>query len=703
MEIIRHEFEKTVLWYLLSKNKKINMLLIPKEIEAKVKKAWETPNGDFDARARYIHQWGLGSLVKLQLSHHSRPVSSASMKGGGSLGSLFFKEQTVENGEGFKKIITRLESEEGYAVVHTITAHDGYNAFMCDTCFENNSDKTFTLEMLSSFSMDNLSPFQEDDAPNKYAFHRFKGGWSMEGKHIVDDLEDMGLVKAYTGNFPPSEKFYSTGSYPVQRFFPVASFEDKEYNVFWTAQIAHNASWQMELTRSADTLSFSGGLADCETGMWWKDVKSGEKFFAPTAYISSVCGDIHTACQTTVALCNIACDKYGEEGLPVCYNEFCTSWGTPTQEKMIDYAKALKDKGIKYVVIDAGWSVGCFGGQGGNGEWFINKEIFPDMRAMCDEIRSMGMIPGIWFEFEVTTTESKVYEEREYDHLHLQRNGVVINAGGWRTFWDFTKSEVIDYLTEKVIKLLSDNHFGYIKVDYNSNLGIGCDGAESLGEGLRQHTAAVAEFFAKIKREIPDIVIENCASGGHRLEPVMMGLSAVSSFSDAHEAVEIPYIAANLHNLMLPRQSLVWAVLHADDSDERLAYSMAAAFLGRICLSGEVDKLSENQWELVQKALTFYEKSGNIIKYGVSKIYGNRGNNMRYPTGTQVVAREYGEEMLIVVHSFENPCELLEIPVSPNAEIVDEFFNNGNIRIVDGRIIISGMKDFCACSVRIKL
>ena len=27
-------------------------------------------------------------------------------------------------------------------------------------------------------------------------------------------------------------------------------------------------------------------------------------------------------------------------------------------------------------------------------------EIFPDMKGMCDEIRKMSMIPGIWMEFE---------------------------------------------------------------------------------------------------------------------------------------------------------------------------------------------------------------------------------------------------------------------------------------------------------------
>ncbi|MGN0180864.1 MAG: alpha-galactosidase [Candidatus Ornithomonoglobus sp.] len=66
------------------------------------------------------------------------------------------------------------------------------------------------------------------------------------------------------------------------------------------------------------------------------------------------------------------------------------------------------------------------------------------------------------------------------------------------------------------MEFLKDCRIGYLKVDYNANVGIGCDGADSLDEGLNEHMAAVYEFFKKIKREIPDIIIENCASGGLR-------------------------------------------------------------------------------------------------------------------------------------------------------------------------------------------
>src|SRR4029078_7889883 len=107
--------------------------------------------------------------------------------------------------------------------------------------------------------------------------------------------------------------------------------------------------------------------------------------------------------------------------------------------------------------------------------------------------------------------------------------------------------------------------FGYLKVDYNNSIGIGCDGAESLGEVLRQQMAAVQSFFRMIREEVPELVMENCASVGHRLEPSMLALTSMSSFSDAHECAEIPIIAANVQRALLPRQNQIWVGIAAAD------------------------------------------------------------------------------------------------------------------------------------------
>ena len=225
-------------------------------------------------------------------------------------------------------------------------------------------------------------------------------------------------------------------------------------------------------------------------------------------------------------------------------------------------------------------------------------------------------------------------------------------------------SWVIDYLSEKVIQLLKSCGFGYLKVDYNDTIGIGCDGAESLGEGLRRKVLASQAFFRKIKEEIPEIVIENCASGGHRLEPSMMELVSQASFSDAHEIPSMPIIAANLHRVIKPSQSQIWAVMRKEDSKQRTEYSMVNTFLGRMCLSGDIYEMSEDQWNLVLDGMDFYNAVSHIIKDGRTEKIECTVDSYNKPEGHQIVVRTLGNESLIIVHRFENST----MPVIPELE-----------------------------------
>lgn len=200
---------------------------------------------------------------------------------------------------------------------------------------------------------------------------------------------------------------------------------------------------------------------------------------------------------------------------------------------------------------------------------------------------------------------------------------------------------------------LKDYGFGYVKLDYNDTIGLGCDGGESLGEGLRQHMEQVAAFLRQLHQTLPELVIENCASGGHRLEPSWLRSSAMSSFSDAHECVAIPIIAANLHYALLPRQSQIWAVLRQEDTPRRIVYTMAAAFLGRLCLSGDVTRLSPQQWQLVDEGMAFYRRIAPVIAQGHSQHFGPEITAYNTPEGWQGVFRMAPDgQAFVVLHQF---------------------------------------------------
>ena len=161
-----------------------------------------------------------------------------------------------------------------------------------------------------------------------------------------------------------------------------------------------------------------------------------------------------------------------------------------------------------------------------------------------------------------------------------------------------------------------------------------------------------------MRKEIPDLVIENCSSGGHRLEPSFMELASMASFSDAHECLSLPIIAANVQRVIKPSQSQIWAVMRAKDSDERLWYSICATFLGRMGLSGDVYDLSDHQWDILDKGMDFYGKVSDIIRDGKTTVISCGADSYNEPAGSQLVIRELRDRALIVYHRFEDSSDL---------------------------------------------
>ena len=231
--------------------------------------------------------------------------------------------------------------------------------------------------------------------------------------------------------------------------------EDRKNNVFWGAQIAHNASWQIEIYRNGDALAISGGLADADFGHWTKDLQPGEQLTTPEA-ILTVCtaADVDEASQrlTSGQIRAINAGPASEQDLPVMFNEYCTTWGCPSQENIEGILDVIRDKGFAYFVIDCGW----FKADGipwdiSMGDYDISPTLFPDgLGHTIEAIRQSGMVPGIWFEIDNVGRAARAYQNT--DHL-LTRNGKTLTTTN-RRFWKMTDPWVQDYLSEKVIGLL---------------------------------------------------------------------------------------------------------------------------------------------------------------------------------------------------------------------------------------------------------
>lgn len=660
-------------------------------------------------------RWHAEPIVSLKLvgdAHADGFSHGHSMKGSYGNNAFKFDKQEILENDGITTVITthKRPTERGYLLTrHFLEYKKDALYFTSYSEIEVADSDDISVEMISSYNLTGFSCLEENLRQEDFILHRLQSKWSMEGKLESTSFLDLQLEPAWIPIGVNSVRFGEVGSMPVRRYFPWMVAEDTKYGYSIGIQLALNSSWQMEVYNKDDRTSFSGGIADREFGHWMKIIHNGEVFRTPPATITAACEDVDGISYrlTSAQEKNLENVPEIEKDLPIIFNEYCTTWGNPSEQNMLKLADALKGKGITYCVMDAGWHVKPGNDWSDIGDWIVNDGLFPNgLKYMADKVREAGMIPGIWYEMEVCGKDSDMFKTPE---RLLQRDGIPVTSC-FRRFLDMRQPEITEFLDERLLKNLKDNGFGYLKVDYNDSIGIGCEGAESLGEGLRQNMQASRQYFRHLREELPDLVIENCSSGGHRLEPSMMELASMASFSDAHEWTAIPVVAANVTRAILPAQSQIWAVLRAKDDNKRLVYSLANTFLGRMCLSGDVYDLSSEQWEIVDKSIALYKEATPIIKKGRNYRFGEINKSFHHLKHNQTVVRR-GEngDYLVVAHCFDENSGKIHITlpkyISKNDAKVDIFSSHELSVSLDketGALSIDGLESMDAAVILIK-
>ncbi len=642
--------------------------------------------------------WDVDPLVHVRVG--GEPAASAfaqgrTMRGGPTTEKLRLREHTVIRETDRTIVRTVVADGNGLECVHELARLNQEPGLRCRTRVRNNGGVPLTLELVTAFSLGGITPFAPDEAACRLSLHRFRATWSAEGRPVADTLEHLGIERSWTGGSVAAERFGSTGSVPTNGWHPVAALRDDTANVTWGAQIVTPGAWQMEVYRRSDQVAFSGGCADREFGQWFKALAPGEEYASPEALLAVVSGGMDELQDVFAVMLDSARGSQPEveRDLPPIFNEFCTSWGMPTHDNALALADRLSGSGVRYLVIDDGWSERPGPGLQQNGDWRLDRKAFPHgLLAFSRAVRERGLIPGIWFEPEVVNQGCEAWLQTS--HM-LHRDGVPIQVGS-RRFWDFRDPWVHDYLEEKVIRLLRDNEFGYIKIDYNDSIGVGCDGGDSPGLALLDHLAGVQRFFRRLREAIPGLVIENCSAGGHRLEASMLALSAMSSFSDAHETPDIPLIAANTLRLVGAPRNQVWCVLRAADSRQRLAYSLSATFLGRMCLSGEVNLLEPEAWEFVLEAIAMHRRLIGRIATARVRRHGQWSEAYQRPCGWQgvVYADPQDDWATVVWHAFADAPGEIVVPLPPGEWRIASRFDAGGAepRLSEHGIVLASLR-----------
>ena len=606
---------------------------------------------------------------------------------------LKFKGAKYEEQSGKQILIAAFENDKGL-VARQVYSCTGAGYLETYTELENRGDNVI-VEALPSFNMARISPFDRFDDPNDIVIHRLLSNWSGEGKLYSVSAADIAFEASWSGLGVRTMRISQTGTMPARGYLPFISVEDKKNGVCWAAETEAPASWTIEAVFRNNAISVGGGRGDFLSAHWRKTLKTGETEKTNKAYLTVTKGSLENAAARLARHFDDTDEiKDVERDLPVLYNEYCYTWGKPeakTLEKMLPEIAAL---GCKYFVIDDGWFYNVYNDKRYViGDWNVNKEYYPEgLKAFADKVRSYGMIPGVWYEFEGVSEHSDVY--RDHPDWLLTRDGKIINNGG-RAFLDFRKEEVLNYLREKVIKNLVNCGIGYMKVDYNSNAGFGADGAESYGEAIRQHIDAVLAFFEEIKRSVPSLVLEICSSGGMRHEPRFLSLGDMCSFSDAHENAGGVPVAMNLHRFIPPRKLQIWATIRDDYNADDVKFTVVKAMLGRICFSGNLGNKPQEIIDILKESVSFYEKLKPTIANGDTITIENGGiSTYLFTKGSPYLVRRSADGKKKIVYAFAIDSENHDFSIDcGDYSVLDTFNAPENTHIADGKLLFTSGKE----------
>ncbi len=170
------------------------------------------------------------------------------------------------------------------------------------------------------------------------------------------------------------------------------------------------------------------------------------------------------------------------------------------------------ENGIKpdYWWMDAGWYPNK-GSWSSVGTWEVDKTRFPGgLRAVSDYARERGIKTMVWFEPERVTPGSWLYD------THPEW---LLGADGGTKLLDLGNPEARKWVTDHTDKLMTEQGIDAYRQDYNVDplsYWRANDAANRQGITENHYVTGYLAFWDELRHRRPDMLIDSCASGGHR-------------------------------------------------------------------------------------------------------------------------------------------------------------------------------------------
>lgn len=454
----------------------------------------------------------------------------------------------------------------------------------------------------------------EFNLPSKkpYIFKNTNGAWGAEFLETNERLEGGSLVS--------ESRRGTTGHNQSPYFIAYQNADEKSGDVYF-ASLAYSGSFKVEAERDLfGTTRIILGMNDFDFRF---KLGGSEAFDAPKVFCGYVQGFGEMSRQMNKFAVNYVLPKsHNDKILPVLYNSWEATGFDVSCEGQTALAEIAAKIGVELFVMDDGWFGQRNNDRAGLGDWFVNKDKFPNgLDELIDRVNALGMDFGIWVEPEMVNKDSDLFRRHPDWAYHYDarkacelRNQLVLNL---------TREDVREYIFNCLNSLLSNHNIKYIKWDMNRPFSqTGAQNLECPQMLWYLHTKAVYDIVDKLKKLHPDVAIESCSSGGGRSD-----YGALTHFdqvwtSDNTDAVDRMVIQKG-YSLLRPIKTMrAWVTdINWYNKPASLDFRFNIAMQGSLGIGGKLTEYSEADLEICKKNIALYKEIRDIVQFG--NLYRN--------------------------------------------------------------------------------
>lgn len=277
------------------------------------------------------------------------------------------------------------------------------------------------------------------------------------------------------------------------------------------------------------------------TGFEWV-LESGESFETPEAVMTfSAAGfrGISLNMQHFVKR-HIVRGYFKDRVRPILLNSWEAAYFNISESRILSLAKKAKEAGVELLVMDDGWFKGRNDDTTSLGDWIEDKKKLPGgIEGIASKVHDVGLDFGVWVEPEMISENSDLF--RAHPEYAMRIPGRDNSPGRNQMILDLTNPEVREYVKSSMKNVIGKKGVNYIKWDMNrmfSDVFSGVLEAEHQQETAHRYVLGLYEIVKYLTEEFPEVLFENCASGGNRFDLGMTAYMPQTWGSDDSDAFE---------------------------------------------------------------------------------------------------------------------------------------------------------------------